>query len=334
MRKSTLVVGSLSLLALPRLAGATLALQFDICPFETTADGSADHFVEDNFQQLDAPVENGDGHYLAMGTDAHRSEIDAAGNQLAVYYNSLSSLYSATNPDPAASAAALEAYCTDNFTSTGSEPDWIILNEISGSLWPTSATYRSWLTQTISILHNTYGHDVIIYAPFTTPGANASDWDSLASNAYIGVEDYISGAQMVAENYSVSWATGVYDSAKAYYEALGVPADRLMLGEEFGQSTSGTAYGRSGVSEADWNLAIAARDQAALDANYVGFLSYAWSKNQMLVPSAEQDEFEDTYMENPVLESEVPEPAGLALLVAAPLLLKRRGRAVRRCDGV
>jgi hypothetical protein len=303
-------------------AQASLNLQFDICPFQTTVDGSASHFVANNFAHLNTVTAN--GHYLALGTDTHRPEITAAGNGLAIYYNSFNNLYSGSSPDPAGAAAALESYSKANYTNTGSEPSWIILNEISGSLWPSNATYRSWVTATVAILHNTYHHNVIMYAPFTSPGANASDWDSLASNSYIAVEDYLSGSAMKAQNFSVAWATQKYQSPKAYYQALGVPVDRLMLGEHFSQTLAGTGFGRDGVSSADWDRAITARNQAALASDYVGFLSYAWDKNAMLTSEAEQIQHEDTYMASPVLASEVPEPGVGGVFIAIALLARRR----------
>ena len=55
--------------------------------------------------------------------------------------------------DPNGSAATIDAYVHERFTSTGTAPKWVILNEISGSLWPSNATYRTWLIDTMARLY-------------------------------------------------------------------------------------------------------------------------------------------------------------------------------------
>src|SRR6267378_6415362 len=76
---------------------------------------------------------------------------------------------------------------------------------------------------------------------------------------------------------------------------LGVARAKLMLGEHFSQTISGTSYGRSGLSSNNWDSALVARDQAAQNVAFAGFLSYAWSGNDMGVSSNEMLHFEDTY---------------------------------------
>jgi hypothetical protein len=71
-----------------------------------------------------------------------------------------------------------------------------------------------------------------------------------------------------------------------------------MLGEEFTQSTAGADYGRSGVSSNDWDTAILARNQAAQNVGFAGFLSYAWGGNAMLVSDDELIHHEDIYRTN------------------------------------
>ena len=70
---------------------------------------------------------------------------------------------------------------------------------------------------------------------------------------------------------------------------------KLMLGEHFGQTVSGTTYGRAGVSSNDWDSALVARNQAAQNLAFPGFLSYSWAGNNMVVSSNELLHFEDTY---------------------------------------
>src|SRR5438876_763186 len=87
------------------------------------------------------------------------------------------------------------------------------------------------------------------------------------------------GLPTPAPSFSVSWCQSQYQSSITSYTALGVARAKLMLGEEFSQTTNGVSYGRSGVSSNDWDSTILARNQAAQNVGFAGFLSYAWSGN-------------------------------------------------------
>lgn len=282
-------------------AWATPDLKFDVVTFccPCTVD---DHICQAQFDELNFPTTN--GHYIAMGSDAHRLELATNGNALAIYYNTFDSGYPTNSADQ--QAALIDQYAVSGFTSTGPKPNWIVLNEISADSWPNDATYRAWTAGVVQTLKNTYGYNVILYAPFANPGANASDWQAVAANAYIGIENYLSGSEVANENYSVGWCEGQYQSSVTSYTSLGVAPGRLMLGEEFTQSTAGTDYGRSGVSSNDWDTVILARNQAAQNVGFAGFLSYAWGGNAMLVSDDELIEHEDTYRTN-----ELPVNSGL-----------------------
>ena len=244
--------------------------------------------------ELNFPTVN--GHFLAMGTDTHRLELATNGNALAIYYNSFNDNY---GTDTAAQqAAAIDQYALDNFTSTGPKPDWVVLNEISSGMWQNDPAYRTWASDVVSALKNTYGYHVILYAPFANPGANAGDWQAVAQSAYIGVENYLSGSEVQGSAYSVSWCQSQYQSSITSYTALGVPRADLMLGEEFTQSVAGTGYGRSGISSNDWDTVIRVRNQAAQNVGFAGFLSYAWGGNGMLCSDEELVEHEDAYRTN------------------------------------
>jgi hypothetical protein len=122
----------------------------------------------------------------------------------------------------------------------------------------------------------------------------------------------LSGQEILAQNFSVSWCQGVYQSSITSYNALGIPTSRLILGEHFGQTLSNAGYGRSGVSSNNWDSAINARSQAALDAGFAGFIGYDWGGNGMDVSENEMVHYEDTYAANPLPASEVltlPYPA-------------------------
>ena len=252
------------------------------------------HICQAQFDHLNFPSTN--GHYIAMGTDAHRLELATNGNALAIYYNTFGDGYP-TNSG-AQQAALVDQYAISGFTSTGPRPDWIVLNEISSSLWQSDATYRGGARDVVHALKNTYGYKVILYASFANPGANASDWQAITADAYIGIENYLSGSEVKANGFSVSWCQSQYQSSITSYTSLGVARGRLMLGEELTQSTTGTGYGRSGVSSNDWDTVILARNQAAQNAGFAGFLSYAWGGNAMLVPDNELIHYEDTYRTN------------------------------------
>ena len=223
-------------------------------------------------------------------------ELATNGNALAVYYNTLNDGW--TTNSPQIGASNINQTAVANFSSGGPRPDWIILNEISSGLWPSDSSYRAWIRGVVHELKVTYGYSVILYSPFENPGANASDWQALANDCYIGIENYISGTTIKAQGYSVSYCQGIYQSSITSYANLGVARARLMLGEHFGQTTTGTTWGRSGVTSNEWNQAIAARSQAAKNVAFPGFLTYAWSKNAMLVSDPELLNFEDTYRTN------------------------------------
>jgi hypothetical protein len=233
---------------------------------------------------------------ICMGSDAHRGELASAGNFLGVYYNTLNSPgYLKTTPDE--KADAIEAYCTSLFTSSGNEPTYVVLNEISSGVWPNTPEYRTWLKGVVYKLNVVYGHEVILYSPFPTAAANAADWQYLAKYSHIAVEVYLSGAEMQSHGFSVSWAQGQYQSTiTSYTQTVGVPRDRLILGEHFAQTVSGTGYGRDGVAYSDWDSAILARSQAAHSLNFPGYITYAWGKNGMQVSDADLIHFEQTYV--------------------------------------
>ncbi|HEV2318491.1 MAG TPA: hypothetical protein VGV18_01990, partial [Verrucomicrobiae bacterium] len=167
---------------------------------------------------------SGNGHFIAMGDDIHRAELLANGNILAIYWNDL-------NQGPftngAAFAATIEQTSESLFMNTGPRPDWIVLNEISGSQWPTNQTYRTWVEDVVHTLHNTYGYSVIVYSPFATVAGNDASWQAVCADAYIAVENYLSGQEVQAQKFSVSWCQSQYESSINSYGARGVPAWRL-----------------------------------------------------------------------------------------------------------
>lgn len=219
--------------------GATPDLRFDVVTFCCVCSNSI--MCDAEFQHLNFP--SGNGHFVAMSEDTHRAELLANGNILAIYDNSL---HMGTMTNGVEFAAQIEQNSESLFTNTGPRPDWIVLNEISGSQWPTNQAYRTWVYDVVHTLRNSYGYSVIVYSPFPTVASNDVSWQAVSSDAYIAVENYLSGEEVQAQNFSVDWCQSQYASSIATYNARGVPTSRLILGEHFGLTVTGTGWGRAG----------------------------------------------------------------------------------------
>jgi hypothetical protein len=141
-----------------------------------------------------------------------------------------------------------------------------------------------------------YDKNVVIAAPFDSPGNHAADWSALADHAWVAAEVYLSGKEVNASGNSVAWCAAQYEDAALAYGALGVSLDRLFLVEHFGQTTAEKSWGRAGVSTAGWHNAIEARSQAAASVGFAGFVSYAWSWNLMHESEANRVAFMQTYV--------------------------------------
>src|SRR5438045_9107475 len=141
----------LAFLALaPFAARATPDLRFDVFTISDTMSQS-------EFDHLNFPTTN--GHYIAMGGDTHRMELATNGNALAIYYNTFNDGYS-TNSG-VQQAAMIDQYGVSLFTTAGPKPNWIVLNEISTSLWQNDSNYRVWVRDVAHALKTTYGYNVI-----------------------------------------------------------------------------------------------------------------------------------------------------------------------------
>jgi hypothetical protein len=277
--------------------------RMDVVTFAGNADGS-DRYDENMFAVHNTP--NPGGYLFMMGSDTHRSELAAQGNTLGIYFNNLTVNIQETNPQVMINT--IQAWCMNNYTSTGLVPTWISLNEISASLWPSDSVYRGWLKTVVHALHVQYGHEVIVFSPFANPGANGADWQAVTKDAYVGVENYLSGYEMETHGFSVSWAQSQYQTSINAYGNLGVPGSRLIETEDYSMTNgpdSGyavTGYGRDGVSYDNWDTTITNRIAALdnLSGSYFGFCGYAWSKNAMLDTEADQIHFIQTFRAQPL----------------------------------
>ena len=271
-------------------ANAVFDKRFDIVTFCCPCQPD-DHLCQPQFDHLNWVSTN--GHMICMGTDTHRSEVNANGNFLGAYINDLNTGYGSITGTQRADQ--IQQSLVSNFTNTGVITKWVILNEISAGLWPDTQAYRTWVTDVVKTLKNTYNHEVIVCSPFANPGQNNTDWQAVSSYAYIGVECYLSGQEINAHSNSVSWCQTQYQNSKNSYLARGVPSSQIYLVEHFGQTVTDTGWGRSGCSYAGWDNAINARSTAAHNVGFAGFVTFAWSKNAMLVSDTDLLHFEDTY---------------------------------------
>jgi hypothetical protein len=251
------------------------------------------------FGQLNHPSAN--GHLVMLGGDGDVNNpkwfhVKEAGNFVCAYYNDLNSpgylQRTATQK-----ADDIEAYLEDMFDGDGGGgypvgvPTWLVINEISNGLWPNNQTYRTWVRNVASRLKNTYGHKVVMLAPFQTAITNDADWQGLAANAYIGIECYLSGREIRAQNYSVAWCQNQYQASKNSYLARGIPASKLFLTEHFGWTSDTAGWGRASVLENEWHQAIDARSEAAQNVGFAGFVAYGWG-------SYDEDNFEPDYFDD------------------------------------
>jgi hypothetical protein len=290
-------------------------VHFDYTSFDNPGTpGASPHFGPAQFAVLNYPSLN--GNYMMTSTDSHRPEMVANGNALAEFYNTLTTTY--TNQaikDGAAAADTIDAYTVKNSTHNGARPDWLILNEISSSLWQnttsTGDTYRRWLVDCVTRLHDDYHYNVVTYAPFPNPGLRDATWQALSAKSYIGIESYLSGAEVMASGSDdaerLAFCEAAYRSSKASYMARGIPESQLFLGEFFGNTAAGVGYGRAGISASDWDKVIQLRQDAIRAVGFAGFLAYAWGSNPMHITEAEQVQHEYYYRSRLVLPNQQPQ---------------------------
>jgi autotransporter-associated beta strand protein len=292
---------------------------FDYTSFENSP---GKHFQQAQFNVLNYPSIN--GNYMMTSTDNHRPEMVANGNALAQFYNPFCCATGSDylkNPRPTAieEADAINAYTINNSTNNGVRPDWLILNEISPSLWqqnpgdPSLNAFRTWAIDAVTRLTDVYGYNVIILSPYQQLGttANAPSWQALANKAYIGVEAYLDGNEVWSSGSTyaqrVAYAQSKYQAAKNSYLNVGVPEEKLFVIEHVGNTTTGTGWGRGGIAAADWDQVLMIRQDAIYNVDFAGFLTYAWGGNNMNITEAEQIQHEYYYRSRRVLASQEPQ---------------------------
>lgn len=304
---------------------AAITLHFDYTSFDNAnTPGANPHFGQAQFDVLNYPSIN--GNYMMTSTDNHRPEMVANGNDLAEFYNNFLADYNTQFRSGAVNAAAeadaINAYTIQNSANNGAKPSWLVLNEISSSLWqpnpgaPSLSPYRQWVVDCVTRLHDVYGYNLVTYAPFGTVNTsspnNGASWQAIAAKSYIGIESYLSGAEVMQAGTTydarLAWAQSQYQASKDTYSAVGVDPSRLFLGEDFTNNTAGNSFGRGGLSSsADWDTAIQIRQDAIYNVGFAGFLAYAWGGNPLGISEAEQIEHEYYYRSRLVLPGEKPQ---------------------------
>jgi hypothetical protein len=274
IRYLTLLVISIGFLFSGNVFAQAVAKRFDLLPSRVT--------YPDAWSQLNIYDPN---HYCTVGTDANDADILAKGNFRAVYYDFFHTGY----PDWAGMAWEYADHIMDQVTNNfhGNVPPYIILNELTSS-WADNATYREWAIQVCYRLKTQHGRNVVMLSQFPHVSNNASDWQRLANNCtYIGIECYLSGQEIKASGYSISWCQSQYQAAKNSYTGVGIAASKLMLVEHFGHTDASAGWGRAGLTQlSNWQLAIQRRSAGSHNVGFAAFMSYGWGLNDGMNPPA------------------------------------------------
>ena len=235
-------------------------------------------------------------HFLAVGSDAHRGDIWAAGNFQSVYVNDINAAW-ATGGTGADEADQVMASAMSSFP-TG-VPKYFIGNEISTSLWPSSQPYRDYINAFAARMNGHYGKTLIIASPFPAPGvAHAADWKTLALNALVAVEVQITGSDVSGSASPLTYCKTTYMNSINAYSSVHVGVDRLVLVDNYANTSLNShspPFGRNGVSLSAWQTTIDTRAAAATSLGFAGYISYAWANNEMGNDNAARAAFEDHY---------------------------------------
>jgi hypothetical protein len=289
--------------------------RLDVATYNNSGDDT-DWFGDSQVPYLSFPSAN--GHDIEQGSNVHISKLTPAGNSLGMYYDPFHTLYSPTET-PAAAASTIESWCNSNFGS-GNTSRWLVLNEVDASTWNGSSgdAYRTWLVNTVSTLNSAGYKNIVLYSPrYLASKTYASTWQSIANNAYIGVESYLDGQTVKNDNFSLSkvqaYYQGYYDSWTSASSGAGLAPSRVFAGEHFSVNLYDPTHywGANGISGTDWQAAIEIRDIAIHNIPFGGFIGYAWDKNAQATGNASTDlaaqiSYEKAYASTLVVQSELP----------------------------
>lgn len=291
------------------LRATNVALRFDVmgylCPggAPTCPIGADKCICQTEYDHLNSvrvlPGGTVQGHYLVTGSDSRRDQIAAQGNRLAVNINELNEAW---EEGGVARADAMMAWAERQFP--GGVPQWFFLNEISRSRWldtgDRGVRYRRYVADVARRLHVHHSRTVVVFSPFYRPGWLGTHhfpagWQAIAANAYIGVENYISGKEIRANGFSEAACRNRYQQSITAYTRLGVPRNRLILTEHFGFTFADKNWGRTEIPIDQWIRAIQVRTRAAHSLPFAGYATYGWSSNRAHRPASEHLRAIDAY---------------------------------------
>ena len=247
------------------------------------------------------------GNYMMVTGTLTASQIQQAGNTSVIWYDTFNQ-----NEYPAYSAAD-EAAKIDSYAKSKNgnvRPGWVVLNELSSLMRDTTSngdSYRQWTTDVMSMLHSApYNYNIVLL--------NQKGTLELELGRPIQIDLAVAGQQRLHRHRRVprrsidhqrpapdytsrfNFAKNAYQSSKnSYINVGGIGADRLVLIEHFGNTSSDPSiwYGRHGLMPAsDWDAAIQVRQDAIYSVGFAGFLAYAWGGNGMGITEAEQIQHE------------------------------------------
>ncbi len=295
-------------------------------------------FCSDHFDQLNQPAGtagNPTGKYLVVGSDRARKEIRAVGNFGAYTVNKMNRCSNSTkeaekNDIDVCSGAERAKQIMDDANELWGHPEnawgnnapkppqWFFLNELVSTWNDDSAAgdhYREWIINLARALNNTHHRKVVIFA-WANPQANLYTsafwkklewfWTEVGKVAYVGMEHYVSGAELKAKQFSQQWCEDQYAAHKRHFVVAGVPAHKVFLAEHFAQTkrtcevgenetATPCPWGRAGVSDDEWRKTIRVRAHAAQAVGFAGFVSYGWAGNAMGEAEASRLAYEKLY---------------------------------------
>jgi hypothetical protein len=296
------------------LAGLSVGqkLRFDtvyyICPQKSQADGTKNlsytcpaktnskNYCQCgwDFDQLNLHS----NHYMAIGGPIFLDQVVAGGNKLAYLVDKFHKHRKLSGAKAAQKIIDLAKHYFA--TSPTGLPRYLLLNEITTG-WHRRAdkAYINWIIQVAKKLKES-GFQPIMFTQNFNPlryKKSAYGWKSLAKYAYIAVETYLNTEKIVkmADNKRAAFMKRSYQTYVTSYGKVGVPKNKLLLTEHYGNTAKGRTWGRSGVSQANWIRIINLRNQVFKSLNLFGVVTYGWFSNTMQVTTSKRKLFYDAY---------------------------------------
>ena len=251
----------------------------------------------------------GGKHYVSVGKAAGLDLVRDAGHRPAFYVDRLNSGWDPADPDRDWRNTGPKQRANEIFESMLAEcgcddrrvPRWVVLNEQARQPWKSDEKYRAWLLAVVKHLSQHHERKVLLPVQFKLPSIYDADhawwWKQLDKYCYLGIEGYLSGQRVVdVIGNEVGAIRAEYQKMKDSFAEVGVRPQRLFLIEHFGQTLSGTDYGRAGIAAWKWKKVIVNR-AAAARGMFFGVVSYGWKGNAMLESDDKRLGFMQTYME-------------------------------------